>query len=300
MSSWKNIFAFTKQERNGIIVLILLILAVVVYLIIQPSHVATDYAVPVVEAPSTVKDTTEIQETILDKNSSEGNEELSDTKERSVFQQAELFPFNPNGLPEEDWVRLGLSPAQAKSIKKFESKGGTFRKKEDVKKLFVISPEKYLQLEPYIVIPEFSGDTTKNFRKKESIVIYELNTADTSMLVRVKGIGPVFAARIVAYRNRLGGFHHKEQLKEVFGVDDEKYNLIQGSFTVDSTYISKININSVEISELRKHPYFTSGLATALVNYRKMHGPYQQLKDIMNCRLVNAELYRKIAPYLSI
>ena len=300
MSSWKNVFAFTKQERNGIIVLIVLILAVVVYLIIPSNPAPKNYALPIVDVPSSVKDTTEIQETIAEKNSSEENEELSDTKERSVFQQTELFPFNPNGLPEEDWVRLGLSPAQAKSIKKFESKGGTFRKKEDVKKLFVISPEKYLQLEPYIVIPEFSGDTTKTFRKKESNVVYELNSADTSILVRVKGIGPVFAARIVAYRNKLGGFHHKEQLKEVYGVDDEKYSLIQASFTVDSSYISKININTVEIAELRKHPYFTSGLATALVNYRKMHGPYQQLKDIMNCRLVNAELYRKIAPYLTI
>lgn len=222
------------------------------------------------------------------------------TNSRSVFQGTQLFPFNPNQLPEEDWVKLGLTPAQAKSIKKFESKGGFFKTKEDVKKLYVISPEKYLELEPFIMIPEQKADSVFPQKKKVSGIVYELNTADTSDLVKIQGIGPVFAARIVAYRKRLGGYHHKEQLKEVYGIDDEKFALMQGALKVDSTYITKININTVEASELRKHPYFTPGVANAIVSYRKQHGLFKQLSDIMKCHLVNAELYRKIAPYLTI
>lgn len=303
MSDWKEFFAFTRQERNGIIVLCALIAAVLFYLFMQSSVADSSDTIVVLPQEFLEHEAQEDSGTISDvrnpRNNQEGDEAVV-PRSRSVFQDTRLFPFNPNGLPEEDWVKLGLSPAQAKSLKNFESKGGVFRTKEDVKKMYVISPEKYLELEPYIFIPEHANDSAVVRTKKETGLIYELNTADTSMLVKINGIGPVFAARIVAYRARLGGFHHKEQLKEVYGIDDEKYSLVQGSIKVDSSYINKININTVEASELRRHPYFTPGVANAIVNYRKLHGPFKVLSDIMKCHLVNADLYRKIAPYLII
>ncbi|HEU4716458.1 MAG TPA: helix-hairpin-helix domain-containing protein, partial [Bacteroidia bacterium] len=70
--------------------------------------------------------------------------------------------------------------------------------------------------------------------------------------------------------------------------------------TADSSYIQKININSATVAELKKHPYFTYNVAQALVNYRKVHGPFHSVADVTGCVLVNADLYRKIAPYLSI
>lgn len=306
MSDWKKIFTFTKPERNGIIVLSVLIVGSVVYLFLQPLFFSAD---PVkVEIPQEFYLIRETENSSEVANSShqaqqEFNTDQPDVADlagtRSVYQQNELFLFNPNGLPEADWVRLGLSPAQARTVKKFEEKGGIFRTKEDVKKLYVISPEKYQQLEPYIVIPA-SKDSVARGEKKISNIIFELNTADTSQLVKVNGIGPVFASRIVAYRQRLGGFHHKEQLLEVYGMDETKYSSIQQSLKVDSTYISKINVNTAEVSELKKHPYITPAVANALINYRKTHGPFKKLADIKLCRVVTEELYNKIAPYLSI
>lgn len=302
MSDWKQLFAFTKQERNGILVLSLILVAAIVYFFLQP----------VLNRPEKVN--VEIPREFLqanvatytappEENTTHGSEEQPDVSSlagtRSVYQQNELFPFNPNNLPEADWIRLGLSPAQAKSVKNFEAKGGFFRTKEDVKKLYVISPERYQQLEPYIVIPATKDSLPRNEKKTDNVV-YELNTADTSQLVRVKGIGPVFAARIVVYRNRLGGFHHKEQLKEVQGVDEEKYAVIQSSFKVDSTYITKINVNTAGVSDLKQHPYITPAVANAIVNYRKAHGNYKQLSDLRKCVLVTEDLFTKIAPYLTL
>lgn len=302
MSDWKQLFAFTKQERNGIVVLSVLVIAAMVYLFLQPVLHASD---PVkVEIPKeflqsadTSKGVVPVEFPSASENEQPDVATLAGT--HSVYQQNELFLFNPNGLPEADWIRLGLSPAQAKSVKNFESKGGFFKTKEDVKKLYVISPEKYQELEPYIVIPA-SKDSTSGKEKKMLQVIYELNTVDTAQLVKVNGIGPVFAARIVAYRLRLGGFHHKEQLKEVFGFDDAKYSQVQGSFRVDTTYITKINVNTAQVSDLKKHPYITPAVANGLVNYRKQHGSFATLPDIRKCVLITEELYARIAPYLTI
>ena len=303
MQSWKDIFTFTKQERNGLFVLGILVVGAIVFLFIQPSFAKGETQHVEIPAEFLATNETPYSDSSLNPHRENAkNEEpeiASLAGSHSVFQQNQMFVFNPNNLPEEDWVRLGLSPAQARSVKNFENKGGFFRTKEDVKKLYVISPEKYLELEPYIVIPE-RKDSTGFTQKKQPVTIYELNTVDSAQLTTVNGIGPYFASKILSYRRRLGGFHHKEQLQEVNGMDEEKYAQIQGAFKVDSTYISKMNVNTVEASELRKHPYFTAAVATALVNYRKAHGPFKQLSDIMKCHLVSAELYRKIAPYLTI
>lgn len=302
MTHWKQLLTFTRQERNGIAVFCTLLTGAIVYLFLQPllyaqatvpselpsGYDAENYTAAASRDSSTVK-----------REQREHPDLAFLAGQKTVYQQNELFLFNPNGLDEADWIRLGLSPAQAKSVKNFESKGGNFRTKEDVKKLYVISPEKYNELEPYIVIPGRS-DSANYAHKPKAAIVLELNTADTSQLVKVNGIGPAFAYRIVTYRNLLGGFHSKEQLREVYGMDEEKYNSIRASFTCDSTYIAKINVNTAQTSDLKKHPYVTPGIATALVNYRKQHGNFKTLPDIMQCKLITPAIYEKLAPYLSI
>ena len=130
--------------------------------------------------------------------------------------------------------------------------------------------------------------------------IIELNTADSTDLVSVDGIGPVFAKRILAYRERLGGFHSTGQLREVFGIDEERFEKISAFVKTDSTYIRKINVNTAGVSDLKKHPYISPNVAQGLVNYRKQHGTFRNVTDIRSCVLVSADLYRKIAPYLTI
>lgn len=299
MKNWKQLFTFTKQERNGIGVLCVFLVGAIAYLILQPvlfqpAHVPTEipyeYYELLKEEDQSPAVRVEREKVVVEIAYMAG--------QRSLYQQNELFLFNPNGLAESDWVRLGLSPAQAKSVKNFESKGGNFRSKEDVKKLYVISPEKYNELEQYIVIPRDSSQTY--VKKEKAKVVMELNTADTSQLVRVNGIGPTFAKRIVDYRLRIGGFHSKEQLMEVYGIDQTKYNEIESSFTCDASYVTKINVNTATIAQLKAHPYFTPGVATALVNYRKQHGNFTQLSDIMQCKLITQDLFDKLSPYLTI
>ncbi len=318
-SELRELFSFTASERNGTIVLLILIMMLSVFISLQGKFISLPkedftqfdaFLALVDEKPSA--DSIEYADKYSNSNSFEEKKDKfpsasEEAGQHSVFHSKELFNFNPNGLPVDDWVRLGLSPAQARSVKNFETKGGSFKTKEDVKKLFVISEERYRELEPFIVLPEnnknqnASAQNAKHPNQNPPIPsIIELNTADSSLLTTVKGIGPVFAKRIVTYRDRLGGFHSKEQLMEVFGMDAEKYALVKEWVKTDSTYIRKININTVEISELKKFPYLTPTVAAALVNYRKSHGNYKSVAGIRSCALINEALYKKVAPYFTI
>lgn len=87
--------------------------------------------------------------------------------------------------------------------------------------------------------------------------IVELNTADTTALKKVPGIGSVFARRIVKYRNLLGGFYSVEQLGEVYGIDEERYEAMKSWFSVDPSAIRPLNVNQLSAKELARHPYIS-------------------------------------------
>lgn len=204
-----------------------------------------------------------------------------------------MFAFNPNKLPDNAWLRLGLSKKQIHSIKNYESKGGHFYSKADVKKMYAISPAEFARMEPYINIPP------ETIKVKSADIVVEINVADSANLTEIKGIGASFAERIIKYRNQLGGFVKKEQLMEVYGVDTAKYHAIEKNIRVDARHVKKIAINKVGIEDLRPFPYLNFKQMNAILQYRKQHGDYQSIEDLRNVAILNDEILRKIAPYLS-
>ncbi len=222
-----------------------------------------------------------------------------------------LFNFNPNTLPLQGWLKLGLSEKQATSILKYVAKGGKFYKKEDVKKMYAISPTNYQRFEPYIDIPEqnkfepqkyqnnqtnipIKNSATKAFEKTE----VELNSADSATLTTISGIGPAFASRILKYKNRIGGFVSVDQLKEVYGVDSLKFQQIKNQIIVNPASVNKININIADFDQLKKLPYLSFKQMNAIVAFRKQHGNFTTLNDLQKIVILNPTLIAKIAPYV--
>jgi competence ComEA-like helix-hairpin-helix protein len=137
-------------------------------------------------------------------------------------------------------------------------------------------------------------------KKNYSIPVIEINTADTSELVKLRGIGPVFAGRIIKYREMLGGYCLSKQLLEVYGMDSARLNNIVNHITIDTSSIAKIEINDVEFKQLLRHPYFNYSLVKAIFNHRdkiKRFNSINQLKDI---ETISPEIFKQIRPYLSV
>lgn len=230
------------------------------------------------------------------------NDLRSGTHDR--IRRSEPFPFDPNVLDSVGWVKLGFSKRQAASILKYKQSGGKFRIKKDLSKLYVVDDETYKRLEPYILLPDSAPPLDKKYPPRytsnKTDEIIELNNADSAMLTRVRGIGSVFARRIVNYRNRLGGFYKIEQLLEVFGVDSAKFSNLAARLFIDTLQIRKIAINQADFKTLLKHPYLPYYIVKAIVKYRDRYHGFSQIEELEQLDGMYPELYQKLKPYISV
>jgi len=136
------------------------------------------------------------------------------------------------------------------------------------------------------------------YKKAAPGIIIELNTADSAQLTALHGIGPSYALRIIRYRDRLGGFCRKEQLREVFGLDSSTYAGLQAQVRVDAAHIKKIPINSVTFEGLSRFPYFSYKQMNAIIQFREQHGDYESISDMKNIAILNPGTLTKIQPYI--
>ena len=128
----------------------------------------------------------------------------------------------------------------------------------------------------------------------------EINSADSLDLMSLRGIGYVYAKRIINYRKLLGGYCQKEQLLEVWGMDTARYNMIKSYIEVNRDSIHKININKVSFKKLIKHPYIKFEIAKAISDYKNVHGDFKVISDMRKCSLINDSIFRKLSPYIDV
>jgi len=304
---FKEYLTFSKKERNGLLLLLTLILLVVVYLNIDFQRELvdnTDMAEFESELTALAEASKKQAVNYSTKYDDPGDAKVMNKEKQSTYA---FHEFDPNFVTDEEWKDMGLKPWQINGIRNYREKAGDFESPEQFAKLNVVTDEFFEKVQPYLLFEEkaVASEPQKDKeqkahieeRKKEVLLSIELNSATAHMLTDLKGIGPAYSNRIVKYRNWLGGFINLEQLREVYGLEDALYGEIIPFLTLDTARIDKININKVMIAELRKHPYIKWNVAKAIVNYRDQHGPYKTVAEIKNTDLVTAELYRKIAPY---
>ena len=128
--------------------------------------------------------------------------------------------------------------------------------------------------------------------------IVELNQADTLTLKKIPGIGSTFARRIVGYRELLGGFYTVEQLAEVYGIDEERYNSLSPWFKVDTTRIRPLRVNQLSYKELLRHPYLNASQVRQLDRLRRK-APLQSWNDFILLEEFSTVDYQRLRPYLS-
>ena len=220
-----------------------------------------------------------------------------------------LFDFDPNTASEEVLKKLGLQKKIINTIANFR-KVVPFAEAADFAKVYGLKKQDFERLAPYIKIAKEDEEeevqnktiikehkSTQEYKQVWKPSMVNINTAGPEEWEDLRGIGPVFSKRIVKFRDKLGGFHSKNQVRETYGMTDSLYTAIEPYLAISSTG-KKIDINNATLEELKAHPYFNWKQAKVLVNYRKHHGPFKDTTDLVKVKVISKEALEKIVPYL--
>jgi DNA uptake protein ComE-like DNA-binding protein len=211
-----------------------------------------------------------------------------------------LFEFDPNTATLADLKSLGIPEYVSKRIINYRSKGGQFKIKDDLARIYGLDSSIYKTLNPFILLPDRIEKHSPQIVKVEKIPVqFDLNLTDTTSLKTIKGIGTVLSKRIIKYRESLGGFVRTDQLKEVYGLDSLTLEGLGSFFIGEKFHPDKININSADEVTLSRHPYINSRDAKAIITYRLQHGRFQELSDLIMIKTLKQSFVDKIGPYLS-
>lgn len=294
----RDYFTFTRNERIGLIILLVLILIAF----------AANQLVFYFEKPGKA-DQEKFQQLLAMLEQRQENE-------TARFQlRGALFHFNPNTIDSLGLDSLRLPFYVKKNLLAYRSKGGRFYSDGDVRKIYGMNDSIFDAVRPFLKfeeqkqrahtpevkrrVPEESRQQPKTEIAVESpIQAIEINTATADELKALHGIGDVFSSRIVKYRQLLGGFSRLEQLHEVYGLKPETIENILPYLKLDTAQVEQINVNFAQPEELARHPYVSWDVANAIIDFRSANGFMNDLEAIRLNRLVSEEEFQKISPYL--
>lgn len=242
-----------------------------------------------------------------------------------------LKAFDPNTVDSVTLVRMGLTSRQAHGWLRYREAGAVFREPMDITRLYVLSDDDIDRLLPLVKIdrkyanrrtkypirqhetgtePAFADQRSSDVSRTEvgqktrydaelhsdkfnELTKINVNTADTTLLKRVPGIGSNIARWIVERRERLGGFHSLDQLMEVKHMNE---SLIKW-FEVNPIEHKMINISTMSFTELSRFPYIGYDKAKAISNYIRIYGKFSSEQDIIASNIFTEEELAKLLPY---
>ena len=245
------------------------------------------------------------------------------------YQIKEAFPFDPNTADSVQFKRLGLQAWQIRSILHYRAKGGVYSRPSDFARVYGMTKRQYEALAPFIRIaddykpasdfygnepyyqqkrynrPSVTATTHSTTPGKEKVYSYphklspgqhiNINTADTTELQKIPGIGSYYAKMIIKYRDRLGGFAGTEQLNEIEDFPKSAVAFIH----IDANHIHKLDINKLNLNQLRKHPYLNFYQAKEICDYRRQRGPIKSLEELKLLKDFPPAEIERLTPYIS-
>lgn len=314
----EDLLYFTKKERRQFFILILLIISLIIILLLDKysdENISAQFSF--VEAIEKIK-----------------TEGLNKTPVKTALQ---LKPFDPNQVSQDELRAMGLPKRGIKSLLNYRKSGGRIKNLTHFKKMYGFEDLEDDVLDAILLFPvnnknenadqrpislrlknqnstenqheneDRLKDTihqsywkkTNELEKDLSPMKIHINTADTTELKALFGIGSYRAKRIINFRNALGGFHNIEQLYDTHGVPDSIINSHVDKFVIDTTEIQKIKINEATIDTLAKHPLISWQEAKLIYNYRQEHGDFSHVNDLFAMYGLDSVTVIRLLPYLT-
>jgi DNA uptake protein ComE-like DNA-binding protein len=296
MKIFKSHFWYTKSQRNGIFILVLLII------LFQCSIVFDIFSSDKI---------VDIKQTEI----------LAFQKQIDSLKVVEIekrkpkrYPFNPNYITDFKGERLGMSLDEIDRLLAFRKTNKFVNSKNEFQKVTKVSDSLLDEISLYFKFPDWvvkrnqsnnpspqrkAQSYSKKTDNKKAVSTTDINKATAEDLQTISGIGPAFSERIIKYRSKLQGFSFNNQLYEVWGLEIEVVDRLLSIFKINQKpIIKKINVNIVEFKELLKNPYINYDLCIKIFNYRDEVAELQNISELKNIKDFPLDKYDQIVLYL--
>ena len=283
----KSHFVFSKSERNGIFLLvtIILVLQLAYWLIPFPKGVAP-------------KDTPELVRF---------QQKVDSLKQLKIKENTpKQYPFNPNFITDYKGYTLGMSTQEIDRLLAYRKQNKWVNSKKDFQDVTKVSDSLLNTFSHLFKFPDFiTNPKKKKVFAKDRKLSYkdkiDLNKATALQLQEVYGIGPYYSEKIIAYRTKLNGFSDNVQLNDVYGLEPNVINNILKKFTVKTPVnIKKININTAKVTDLSELPNLNYEIARQIIKYRELNGEFNDINQLKSIAEFPIEKFDRIQLYLTL
>ena len=270
MNSLKSHFTFSRKQRNGIFLLLLIILTiqVAVYYVSTSHEPNTENSIQVKEFQKEIDSLKTIK--------------IADSKPK-------IYPFNPNFITDYKGYTLGMSTNEIDRLLKFRAQDKWVNSVKQFQEVTQVSDSLLAVISPYFKFPEWITNpkpktyktTTYSNKPKTFAEKIDLNNANASQLQKVYGVGAKLSQRIIDYRNKKQGFIADVELSEVYGLSPEVIERIQEQFTVKTPReLERFHINSVTKNQLVTIPYIDYEIAYGIIEQRTLRDGFKSLDEL--------------------
>lgn len=284
----KSYFQFTKQQRRGILSLVLLMLFIQIGYFYWSSRRTTIESIP--------DENWLAMQTIIDS-----------LRDRPTTTKTVIYPFNPNFITDYKGYKLGMKLEEINKLFAYRKQNKYVNSAQEFQAVTGVSDSLLKAISPYFKFPDWVNQQKNNpnfktnpkFENQKRIVQKDINDATSEDLIKLYGIGPALSERILKQKAQLGGFVSMEQMESIWGLSPEVIeNLNKNFFLKNIPPVTKININTLPTKELAKFPYFNYTLAKEIVTYRSMNGEIKNVEDLAKINGFPIDKVHFIALYL--
>ncbi|WP_298780867.1 helix-hairpin-helix domain-containing protein [uncultured Polaribacter sp.] len=299
MNIFKSHFWYNKNQRNGIFLLVTLIIVLQVFIFVDGFS----------------------SNEIVDVNKSEliaFQKQIDSLKIVEIEnRKPKIYPFNPNYITDYKGEQLGMSILEIDRLLAFRKTNKFINSKKEFQQVTKISDSLLNKISPFFKFPDWVSKRNQEFVKQKSRLSlrgtkqsaseslkYKLSTTDINKatvkdLQSINGVGDKLSERIIKYRKRLQGFSLVNQLYEVWGLEKDVASKVLSTFKiVEKPLIKKVNINTVTFKELLKNPYIDYDLCKKIFNYRDAVAELENISELKNIKDFPMEKYNRIVLYL--
>ncbi|MDO6737251.1 helix-hairpin-helix domain-containing protein [Wenyingzhuangia sp. 2_MG-2023] len=278
----KSHFSYSKSQRNGIFVLILLVVLLQGFVFYVKFETEDGYVLDSVSMQMQVK---------------------LDSLENAASSPNIIYPFNPNYISDYKAYQFGMSVNEIDRLFAYRKKGKYVNSVKEFKDITQVSDSLLKVMSPYFKFPDWVNKSNKQPKKTfvapKKVIVKDINTATEEELVKIYGIGQKRAQTILGYRTRLGGFTYDRQIDEVWGLTPEVLINLKKEFQVLSKpVIVKIDINQATVNDLKSIIYINYKQAKSIIEYRREVAEIQNLAELKTITDFPVDKYDLISLYL--